>query len=71
MPEEIHETLKLTAFLPLKINGWKMKFPFRECLFSGVTLFVSERVHVTQLSIKEAHWRSKQYNYILNDDAFE
>ena len=32
--EEIHETLKLTAFLPLKIHGWKMKFPFRECLFS-------------------------------------
>lgn len=49
------KNLKLTAFLPLKIHGWKMKFPFRECLFSGVTLLVSQRVHVTQLSIKEAH----------------
>ena len=30
------QSLKLTASLPLKIDGWKMRFPFGALIFRGL-----------------------------------
>ena len=37
---EIYHFLKLTASLPLKMDGWKMKFPFHMAYFQVLLLLV-------------------------------